>query len=38
MRQNDIRAVAIAGGGGLGVLDYYEEVDKRFRSKAAAGW
>ena len=30
---NDIRAVAIAGGGGLGVLDYYEEVDKKIPLK-----
>jgi hypothetical protein len=31
--RNDIRAVAIAGGGGLGVLDYYEEVDKKIPLK-----
>jgi predicted amidohydrolase YtcJ len=31
--RNDIRAVAIAGGGGLGVLDYYEEVDKQIPLK-----
>ena len=31
--KNDIRAVAIAGGGGLGVLDYYEEVDKQIPLK-----
>ena len=30
---NDIRAVAIAGGGGLGVLDFYEEVDKQIPLK-----
>ena len=32
-RRNDIRAVAIAGGGGLGVLDFYEEVDKQIPLK-----
>ena len=31
--RNDIRAVAIAGGGGLGVLDFYEEIDKRIPLK-----
>jgi predicted amidohydrolase YtcJ len=31
--RNDIRAVAIAGGGGLGVLDFYEEVDKQIPLK-----
>jgi predicted amidohydrolase YtcJ len=31
--RNDIRAVSIAGGGGLGVLDYYEEVDKQIPLK-----
>jgi predicted amidohydrolase YtcJ len=30
---NDIRAVSIAGGGGLGVLDFYEEVDKQIPLK-----
>ncbi len=30
---NDIRPVAIAGGGGLGVLDFYEEVDKKIPLK-----
>jgi predicted amidohydrolase YtcJ len=30
---NDIRAVSIAGGGGLGVLDYFEEVDKQIPLK-----
>jgi predicted amidohydrolase YtcJ len=31
--RNDIRAVAIAGGGGLGGLDFYEEVDKQIPLK-----
>ena len=30
---NDIRAVSIAGGGGLGMLDFYEEVDKQIPLK-----
>ena len=31
--ENDIRAVAIAGAGGLGMLDLYEEVDKQIPLK-----
>jgi predicted amidohydrolase YtcJ len=31
--KNDIRAVSIAGGGGLGVLDYLDEVDKKIPLK-----
>jgi predicted amidohydrolase YtcJ len=31
--ENDIRAVAIAGAGGLGMLDLYEEIDKQISLK-----